>query len=404
MRRAEQVVVALAVLEPEDPVAVVGPAAGRLVGLARQQRRELQLLGADRVHLLADDLLDLLVDPQAQRQPGVDAGRRATDVARAHQQPVARHLGVHGVLAQGPHEQLRHPQDHWRKASRGGSAPREVVSHSACVRRVLVEPPHAAAPRVVGSTIDALATARHAMLGDTAGSLLGICRRTRGRASRRWPSSWSHRIGPEAVVVPMDGFHLHDDELARLGLGDRKGAPETFDVEGYVALLRQAADGDRPTRSRRRRSTGPGSCRWPARSAYDRSTGWSSPRATTCCTTDRGWSDGPAAARRGVVRRGRTRPPVSSGWWSGTWRTASPSTSPGAGPLESDQANADLVAGTRDRADLVVRRVGLRSASRRPERSTDHRQLQRQPGQRRGLERLCRSVCSASPAILMLAG
>ncbi len=45
------------------------------------------------------------------------------------------------------------------------------------------------------------------------------------------------RIGPEAVVVPMDGFHLHDDQLARLGLGQRKGAPETFDVEGYVALL-----------------------------------------------------------------------------------------------------------------------------------------------------------------------
>jgi pantothenate kinase len=46
-------------------------------------------------------------------------------------------------------------------------------------------------------------------------------------------------IGKPAVVVPMDGFHLHDDELARLGLSDRKGAPETFDVRGYVALLRR---------------------------------------------------------------------------------------------------------------------------------------------------------------------
>jgi pantothenate kinase len=46
-------------------------------------------------------------------------------------------------------------------------------------------------------------------------------------------------IGAEAVVVPMDGFHLHDDELARLGLSDRKGAPETFDVAGYAALLRR---------------------------------------------------------------------------------------------------------------------------------------------------------------------
>lgn len=46
-------------------------------------------------------------------------------------------------------------------------------------------------------------------------------------------------VGRSAVVVPMDGFHLHDDELARIGLSDRKGAPETFDVAGYVALLRR---------------------------------------------------------------------------------------------------------------------------------------------------------------------
>ena len=46
-------------------------------------------------------------------------------------------------------------------------------------------------------------------------------------------------VGPSAVVVPMDGFHLHDAELARLGLSRRKGAPETFDVAGYVALLRR---------------------------------------------------------------------------------------------------------------------------------------------------------------------
>jgi pantothenate kinase len=37
--------------------------------------------------------------------------------------------------------------------------------------------------------------------------------------------------------VPMDGFHLSDQELTRLGVLDRKGAPETFDVDGYAALL-----------------------------------------------------------------------------------------------------------------------------------------------------------------------
>ncbi|QES58222.1 nucleoside/nucleotide kinase family protein [Streptomyces venezuelae] len=47
-------------------------------------------------------------------------------------------------------------------------------------------------------------------------------------------------LGPErAVVVPMDGFHLAQAELERLGRADRKGAPDTFDAAGYVALLRR---------------------------------------------------------------------------------------------------------------------------------------------------------------------
>ncbi|WP_416969531.1 nucleoside/nucleotide kinase family protein [Streptomyces sp. 4F14] len=44
-------------------------------------------------------------------------------------------------------------------------------------------------------------------------------------------------LGPVAAHVPMDGFHLADVELDRLGLRDRKGAPETFDAAGYAALL-----------------------------------------------------------------------------------------------------------------------------------------------------------------------
>lgn len=45
-------------------------------------------------------------------------------------------------------------------------------------------------------------------------------------------------LGPDAVAyVPMDGFHLADVQLKRLGLLDRKGASETFDGHGYLALL-----------------------------------------------------------------------------------------------------------------------------------------------------------------------
>nr|WP_269439681.1 nucleoside/nucleotide kinase family protein [Arthrobacter sp. zg-Y40] len=47
----------------------------------------------------------------------------------------------------------------------------------------------------------------------------------------------SHRF----AHVPMDGFHLSDRELTRLGLLQRKGAPETFDAGGYAALLERLA-------------------------------------------------------------------------------------------------------------------------------------------------------------------
>jgi pantothenate kinase len=44
-------------------------------------------------------------------------------------------------------------------------------------------------------------------------------------------------LGERAVEVGMDGFHLAQRELTRLGRTERKGAPDTFDAVGYVALL-----------------------------------------------------------------------------------------------------------------------------------------------------------------------
>lgn len=40
-------------------------------------------------------------------------------------------------------------------------------------------------------------------------------------------------------LVGMDGYHLSEAELHRLGRRDRKGAPDTFDAAGYVALMRR---------------------------------------------------------------------------------------------------------------------------------------------------------------------
>ena len=50
-----------------------------------------------------------------------------------------------------------------------------------------------------------------------------------------------------AVLLPMDGFHLANVELARLGRAQRKGAPDTFDAAGYVALLQRVRAGGEAT-------------------------------------------------------------------------------------------------------------------------------------------------------------
>ncbi len=41
-----------------------------------------------------------------------------------------------------------------------------------------------------------------------------------------------------AVVLPMDGYHLPQALLAELGRRERMGAPDTFDVEGFLGTLR----------------------------------------------------------------------------------------------------------------------------------------------------------------------
>jgi pantothenate kinase len=47
---------------------------------------------------------------------------------------------------------------------------------------------------------------------------------------------------PAARVLPMDGFHLPQAELVRLGRRERMGAPDTFDVDAFVALLERLRD------------------------------------------------------------------------------------------------------------------------------------------------------------------
>jgi pantothenate kinase len=52
------------------------------------------------------------------------------------------------------------------------------------------------------------------------------------------------RLGAGAKAVPMDGFHYDDAVLNARGARDRKGAPDTFDVRGFLHLLKRLRNED----------------------------------------------------------------------------------------------------------------------------------------------------------------
>jgi pantothenate kinase len=87
---------------------------------------------------------------------------------------------------------------------------------------------------VVGSLDEAYARAESLM--HRGGRLLGIAGQPGSGKSTVTAALLAH-FGERAAALPMDGFHLSNTQLARLHLADVKGAPETFDVEGYLATL-----------------------------------------------------------------------------------------------------------------------------------------------------------------------
>jgi pantothenate kinase len=158
-------------------------------------------------------------------------------------------------------------------------------------------------------------------------------------------------LGPDvARLVGMDAFHLAQAELVRLDRAERKGAPDTFDVDGYVALLerlRTSADPVVYAPEFRREIEEPIACAVPV------------PREVPLVVTegnylllwerlrpllDECWyiaaADEPARVERLIGRHvafGRT-PEAAREW-----------------VLRSDEANTRVIAATRGRADLVVR-------------------------------------------------
>jgi pantothenate kinase len=100
--------------------------------------------------------------------------------------------------------------------------------------RVLVQ------PKATISVEEALAEALRLCV-DGRRTLLGIAGAP-GAGKSTLADRVAARIGSRCRVVPMDGFHLAQAELVRLGRAGRKGAVDTFDVAGYVSLLRRLRD------------------------------------------------------------------------------------------------------------------------------------------------------------------
>jgi pantothenate kinase len=96
---------------------------------------------------------------------------------------------------------------------------------------------------VTYSVLDSELIARAEALIARGGRVLGIAGAP-GAGKSTLAAELAEQFGARARLLPMDGFHLADDELARRGSLSRKGAPDTFDVEGYVSALQRVRERD----------------------------------------------------------------------------------------------------------------------------------------------------------------
>ena len=216
--------------------------------------------------------------------------------------------------------------------------------------------PVPAGPEVLECTLDDLVDRARALVVGGERRLLGITGAP-GAGKSTVAAHVAAQLGPQvAALVAMDGFHLANSVLERLGRRDRKGAPDTFDAGGYVDLLR-----------RLRAASGPGGVFAPE---YRREVGESSGSAGEVVPAVRlvrtegnylrldtgAWAgvrglldevwflevDDAVRLERLVRRHERFgKSPVAAASWA----------------RGSDQRNAEVIATTRARADLILRLV-----------------------------------------------
>lgn len=96
--------------------------------------------------------------------------------------------------------------------------------------------PHLAPPETIRATLPQLLARAQAMIVPGERRMLGIVGAP-GAGKSTFCAALAGALGDQAALVGMDGFHLVNAELLRLGRRGRKGAPDTFDAGGYAALL-----------------------------------------------------------------------------------------------------------------------------------------------------------------------
>lgn len=209
-----------------------------------------------------------------------------------------------------------------------------------------------AAPVAASPPLDALVRRVEALAVPGTRRLLGIAGPP-GAGKSTLAAALVRALGPRAALVGLDGFHLANAELVRLGRRDRKGAPDTFDAYGYAALLRRLLERPpevvyAPRYTRELEEPVAGAVPVPREVDLVVTEGnyllldnppWAALRALFAETWYLQLDDGTRLERLVArhVRFGKT-PAEAAAWVS-----------------RSDEANARLVAATRAGADLVVR-------------------------------------------------
>jgi pantothenate kinase len=96
-------------------------------------------------------------------------------------------------------------------------------------------------PDMITLTVEEAVERARVMLGSPGRQIVGIAGAP-GSGKSTLATRLSGILGRDAVVVPMDGFHLADVALDALEVRGWKGRIDTFDGHGYVALLRRLRD------------------------------------------------------------------------------------------------------------------------------------------------------------------